>query len=203
MKKRTGKGGRLSEDDLALWRQVTARTEKLDLNNLFNQAVESAPLDLQAARPSSPSATDRFRVERPNAAKKQTSFDLVPSVTDRLKSAPIQMDGKAFKRMSRGKLKPEARIDLHGMTLDRAHPALMRFVMSSQQQGRRLVLVITGKGRNRDDSGPIPVRHGVLRHQVPQWLSMPPLASVVLQVSPAHISHGGAGAYYVYLRRNR
>ncbi|MFG6543173.1 Smr/MutS family protein, partial [Sulfitobacter sp. M22298] len=53
------------------------------------------------------------------------------------------------------------------------------------------------------DGGPIPVRDGVLRHQVPQWLSMPPLSSLVLQVAQAHVSHGGGGAYYVYLRRNR
>jgi DNA-nicking Smr family endonuclease len=89
------------------------------------------------------------------------------------------------------------------MTLDRAHPALTQFILGSHAKGRRLVLVITGKGKMRDEGGPIPVRHGVLRHQVPQWLSMPPLSSAVLQVSQAHISHGGGGAYYVYLRRHR
>ena len=47
------------------------------------------------------------------------------------------------------------------------------------------------------------VRDGVLRHQVPQWLSMPPLSALVLQITQAHVSHGGGGAYYVYLRRNR
>ncbi|MCZ4263335.1 Smr/MutS family protein, partial [Limimaricola sp. G21655-S1] len=41
------------------------------------------------------------------------------------------------------------------------------------------------------------------RHQVPQWLALQPLAQAVLQVTPAHISHGGEGAYYVYLRRIR
>jgi DNA-nicking Smr family endonuclease len=41
----------------------------------------------------------------------------------------------------------------------------------------------------------------VLRHQVPQWLRLPPLGNVVMQVTPAHIRHGGHGAYYVYLRR--
>ena len=113
------------------------------------------------------------------------------------------MDQKTFSRMSRGKLKPEGRIDLHGMTLDRAHSALSRFIMASHGSGKRLVLVITGKGKHRDDGGPIPVRFGVLRHQVPQWLSAPPLATMVLQVSEAHISHGGGGAYYIYLRRMR
>ena len=65
------------------------------------------------------------------------------------------------------------------------------------------MLVVTGKGKDRDTGGPIPVRHGVLRHNVPQWLRMPPLASLVLQITEAHLKHGGGGAYYVYLRRQR
>jgi DNA-nicking Smr family endonuclease len=130
-------------------------------------------------------------------------MDLAPSLPDSLRRVPVQMDKKTFARMSRGKVRPEGRIDLHGMTLDRAHGALVGFIMASHTSGKRLVLVITGKGKNRDEGGPIPVRHGVLRHQVPQWLAAPPLASVVMQVSQAHISHGGGGAYYVYLRRQR
>ena len=113
------------------------------------------------------------------------------------------MDRKAFDQMKRGKLRPEGKIDLHGMTLDRAHPALTRFILGAQAQGKRLVLVVTGKGKQRDDGGPIPVRFGVLRRQVPQWLSLPPMSSVVLQVTQAHLRHGGSGAYYVYLRRTR
>ena len=113
------------------------------------------------------------------------------------------MDKKSFTRLKRGKVKPEARLDLHGLTLDRAHPALSRFILSAQKSGKRLVLVITGKGRDRDDGGPIPVRTGILRHHVPQWLSSPPLSSAVLQVTQSHISHGGEGAFYVYLRRKR
>ena len=89
------------------------------------------------------------------------------------------------------------------MTLERAHTALTRFVLSSYTDQKRLLLVITGKGKNRDVSGPIPVRYGVLRHQVPEWLRLPPLANVVLQVTQAHVSHGGTGAYYVYLRKPR
>jgi DNA-nicking Smr family endonuclease len=113
------------------------------------------------------------------------------------------MDKKAFTRLKRGKLKPEGKLDLHGMTLERAHPALNRFILTAQAQGKRLVLVVTGKGKRRDDGGPIPTRTGVLRHQVLHWLDTPPLSQVVMQVSQAHISHGGGGAYYVYLRRRR
>ncbi|OZA16644.1 MAG: DNA mismatch repair protein MutS, partial [Rhodobacterales bacterium 17-64-5] len=86
-------------------------------------------------------------------------------------------------------------------TLPEAHPELIRFILNAQTQGLRLVLVITGKGKRREDHGPIPQRMGALRHQVPQWLRLPPLGQAVLQVTEAHVRHGGGGAYYVYLRR--
>lgn len=195
---KNGKRGRLSKEDLSLWQRVTERTEKLDLNALFRPEID-APMP----RPDVLRRSRSVVMNRTDVPAKKRGHDLAPSITDQLRATPVLMDKKAFGRMVKGKLKPEGRIDLHGMTLDRAHPALSRFIMQAHRDGKRLVLVITGKGRVRDDGGPIPVRQGVLRHQVPQWLSMPPLSGVVLQVSQSHQSHGGAGAYYVYLRRHR
>jgi len=198
--KRRARG--LNADDLELWRKVTDRTEKLDLKSLFVAQID-------APAPSAPAIQKAKRVVTNNLGgkiegkTKRPAHRLMPSIVDQVSSAPVQMDQKAFTKLKRGKMKPEGRIDLHGMTLDRAHPALTRFILSAHKSGKRLVLVITGKGKMRDDGGPIPVRHGVLRHQVPQWLQMAPLSSAVLQVSQAHISHGGGGAYYVYLRRQR
>ena len=134
-------------------------------------------------------------------ARPVAGHDLAPSLGESLKAAPLQMDAKVHGRMVRGKLLPEARIDLHGMTLAEAHPELIRFVLNAQAAGMRLVLVITGKGKRGEDRGPIPQRMGALRHQVPQWLRLPPLGPAVLQVTEAHLRHGGSGAYYVYLRR--
>ena len=87
------------------------------------------------------------------------------------------------------------------MTLAEAHPALIRFLFAQQADARRLVLVITGKGRPDGGDGPMPQRIGALRHQVPHWLAQPPLGQVVQQVLQAHPRHGGTGAFYVYLRR--
>lgn len=137
------------------------------------------------------------------AASVAPRLDLQTVPGERLAAAPLRMDAKTFQRMGRGRLVPEARIDLHGMTLAEAHPELIRFVLNAHMQGLRLVLVITGKGKPGPDHGPIPTRQGVLRHQVPYWLHMPPLGPVVLQVTEAHLKHGGSGAYYVYLRRLR
>ncbi len=111
----------------------------------------------------------------------------------------LRMDAKTHTRMVRGKLAPEARIDLHGMTLAEAQPELVRFILNAQIDGNRLVLVITGKGKMTHD--PIPRPIGALRHQVPHWLRLPPLSLAVQQVAEAHLKHGGSGAFYVYLRR--
>lgn len=128
---------------------------------------------------------------------------LQPSISDRLSQAPVRMDHATHKKMKRGKLKPEGRIDLHGMTLAQAHPALIGFIQRAQADGKRLVLVITGKGKHRDEPGPIPARRGVLKHQVPAWLRAAPLNAIVLEIREAHLRHGGSGAYYVYLSRPR
>ena len=131
------------------------------------------------------------------------SHDIAPTLAEALSGAALQMDAKAYGKMTRGRLAPEARIDLHGMTLAEAHPALIHFILNARSGGLRLVLVITGKGKRGTDHGPIPQRMGALRHQVPQWLRLPPLGPAVLQVTEAHLKHGGSGAYYVYLKRPR
>ena len=133
--------------------------------------------------------------------RKTPIHNLAPSLAQSLDHAPILMDAKAHARMTRGKLQPEARIDLHGLTLAEAHPELIRFILNAHAAGCRLVLVITGKGKQKPDHGPIPTRLGVLRHQVPLWLRQVPLAPCVLQITESHLKHGGAGAYYIYLRR--
>lgn len=185
---------KLAPDEIELWRRVAERTER--------HSPHPFEPDVALPKPALRKAKD-IVMGKPQPKPRATPYNLEPSLPDKIRHAPVQMDQKSFGKLKRGKLKPEGRIDLHGMTLDRAHPALTQFILSSHGKGRRLVLVITGKGKQRDEGGPIPVRHGVLRHQVPQWLSMPPLASAVLQVMQAHISHGGGGAYYVYLRRHR
>lgn len=192
------KHGRLNNDDLELWRRVTDRTEKLDLRTLFIPEIDAPYPSLPALQRSK-----AVLLGKPAGKPRKHTHNLIPSLPDQIRHVPVQMDQKAFGKLKRGKLAPEGRIDLHGMTLDRAHPVLSRFILSAHKSGKRLVLVITGKGKQRDEGGPIPVRHGVLRHQVPQWLGMVPLSSLVLQVSQAHISHGGEGAFYVYLRRQR
>jgi len=110
--------------------------------------------------------------------------------------APIGRRERA--QLSRGKKEIDARIDLHGMTQTRAHRALFGFLQRAHHEGLTFVLVITGKGKIGGES-----ERGVLRRQVPQWLSLPEFRTLVVGFEEAHIGHGGEGALYVRVRRSR
>lgn len=191
----------LHPEERELWQRIASTATPM---HPTRPAVTETPhpvTRVETPKKTRPDVQD-FRIGQsaPDAAFR---LDLAPSIAERLAHAPVRMDHKAHRNMTRGKLDPEGRIDLHGMTMAEAHPELIRFVLNAHDAGKRLVLVITGKGKRGLDDGPIPQRQGVLRHQVPQWLQLPPLGAVVLQVAQAHLKHGGSGAYYVYLRRSR
>ncbi|MDK3071790.1 Smr/MutS family protein [Sedimentitalea sp. JM2-8] len=184
---------RLTAEEIKLWHQVVEKTERL-------HTTANPPRPLPKPKPAKTPAPRVAATPEAPPVKPAPRLGIQGQTP---KPEPVLMDRKAYGRMKRGKLVPERRIDLHGMTLDRAHPALTRFILSAQASGLRLVLVITGKGKAGADDSPIPGMRGILRRNVPIWLSMPPLAQAVMQVTPAHVSHGGEGAVYVYLRRSR
>jgi DNA-nicking Smr family endonuclease len=109
--------------------------------------------------------------------------------------API--DRRSKQKLARGTQAIDARIDLHGRTQGEAHVVLLRFLHRAQANGAKTVLVITGKG-GRSDSG-----RGVLKRQVPMWLSLPEFRDWVVGFDDAAISHGGEGALYVRVRKKR
>ena len=198
----------------ALWDAHARRYAPLEASRAHRAPAEPprAPPD----RPAPASAPDPFRPPLEPGAPVLFPFrlgeraralhgtrDVAPPLAEALSRAPLAMDRRAHRALVRGRARPEARLDLHGMTLDRAHPALTAFVRRAHARGLRLLLVITGKGRPDDGTEVIPRPRGVLRHQVPAWLARPPLSALVQQIAPAHRRHGGEGAYYVYLRRAR
>jgi DNA-nicking Smr family endonuclease len=193
---------RLRPDELELWQQVARSADPLPKRPApVASEKPKTVFEPQPERPQ-PAPIPAFKLGDKRSVKTETHY-FPRTTSERVKAEPVKMDNKAFGRLKRGKLVPEARMDLHGMTLDQAHPALTRFIVESHTRGFRLVLVITGKGSREDPYDPMPRRRGVLKTQVPMWLRMAPMAPLILQVSEAHQKHGGAGAYYVYLKRIR
>jgi len=187
----------LSDEEQKLWDLVRQSTEPLHTAHFSSLPAPTVkppkiktPRPLRKIKPTGPGKEARLRL------------DLAEDPMQPLSRAPQVLDRRTHDRLRKGKTTPEARIDLHGMTAAQAHAALRGFIHKSHGRGLRLVLVITGKGNTRrEEIGIMPTRSGVLRHALPQWLAAPDLSPLVLQISSAHIRHGGGGAYYVYLKR--
>lgn len=106
------------------------------------------------------------------------------------------LDHRTNERLRRGKMPIEAVLDLHGCRRVEAYEVLKRFLYQSYEDGKRCVLIVTGKGQRA-------VGTGVIKQSFPDWIRDPAVAPFILQYYPAKPQHGGAGAFYVLLRKKR
>jgi DNA-nicking Smr family endonuclease len=164
----------------------------------------------RGARPLKKGASARPVVPAKPRAKpgpKSQAVTLAPK--PRPKPAPAArneaLDRQTARRLERGRVAVEARLDLHGMRQREAHAALRKFLKWAVAKDYRHVLVITGKGAEPDAWASFykEEARGVLRASVPRWLAAPDLAHIVLSYSEAPRRLGGEGALYVRLRRKK
>lgn len=168
----------LSAEERVLW---TAITESIAPLRDSDTAVDGEPSERIASCAETPPAKTRSTALAGNK--------LPPPL------APL---GRRMRtRVARGKEAIDGRLDLHGLTQSEAHAALLRFLRAATARDARLVLVITGKG-GRGDS-----ERGVLKRQIPHWLSLPEFRALVIGFEQAHVAHGGEGALYIRVRRTR
>jgi DNA-nicking Smr family endonuclease len=133
---------------------------------------------------------------RPSARKPSAPL---PELKPETRAHP---DRSTAEKMRRGQMAVEATLDLHGMTLARAEPALAAFLVNAQAQGLRLVLVVTGKGTKVDrETGRI--AEGAIRREFPHWLNAEKNRGRIVAFRSAHVRHGGGGAFYVLLKKIR
>ncbi|MGX6649188.1 Smr/MutS family protein [Maricaulaceae bacterium MS644] len=184
----------LSPEERDLWRRVAKAVNPLD-------AARAKRLDDIAPPSSDP---------RPKPADSPLKTGPINRLARREpERVKIPADRSTEKKVRRGHLEVEARIDLHGLTSARARSDLLGFLRRAQGNGMRQVLVITGKGagaRAQDqrrfepwasDAPPLP---GVLRRSFTQWMTDPAFAPLVSGYAQAHRRHGGSGAFYVMVR---
>jgi DNA-nicking Smr family endonuclease len=176
----------LSEEERALWESVIKQTKPLRKKHRSAEPHAALP-----------------KVESHIAAKAVVPPKLLSPATAPAPAKPVvpplaPLGRREKAQLSRGRKEIEARLDLHGMTQARAHRALSGFLHRAHGDGLTFVLIITGKGKIGAET-----ERGVLRRQVPQWLSQPEFRAFVVGFEEAHIGHGGAGALYVRIRRSR
>ncbi|GLR79217.1 Smr/MutS family protein [Azospirillum oryzae] len=178
-------------DERRLWRLAMRDAEPMP-----GRAIEAEPepvatmaelVEEPVATSLAPPPTARRHPSPPGPAR--------PSHPPLTPGSTANIDRRTGDRFRRGELEIDGRIDLHGMTQAQAHNALAAFVHRAWNEGRRCVLVITGKG----SFGGL----GVLRQATPRWLSDPALRPMVLAIQPARPKDGGDGALYVLIKRRR
>jgi DNA-nicking Smr family endonuclease len=185
-----GKGGKSDEEGHALWERIAETATPLGKRK--HARVKPTPL-----KPERSYHVLKSEVARPAVKPKPKA----PPPTPRRD----ELDRQTSRRLEKGRLEVEAKLDLHGMRQRDAHAALRRFLKSAQGKDYRHVLVITGKGVAQEAAKSFyeEEARGVLRQAVPQWLSDPEFASIVVSFSQAPRRLGGEGALYVRLRRAR
>ncbi len=188
---------KISHEEKSLWRQVTDGIEPLAPDAAAEEApTPSSDPTVKKAR----AAKDKDKAKPaksavPPAAAPPTAPPAAKKHPELTPGKSAGLDKRNAQRLKRGQLRPEARVDLHGMIQSEAHAALNDFIAESYMTGLRSVLVITGKGSVREG--------GVLRRMVPRWLNQPPLRGMVVAIEQATPRDGGGGAYYLLLRRRR
>ena len=211
--------GKIDKTDLDLWQAVVKDIVPIpeDLREKSETIEKSAgkksvKISGQVGSPKSPvlpikpppkSAPKSPPQPNPKPSPKKTTKrpEVIVSAPRALTSPT--MDRRNFNRLQKGQMPIDARLDLHGMTVEQAKLRLKSFLLNAHARGDRVILVITGKGlRSGFDEFNRPNR-GVIREGLPQWVKDKTLAPMIVQITPAHRQHGGDGAFYLYLRRKR
>ncbi len=182
---RQRRGKVLTAADIALWREV-ARSVKPLPGRAPMQPEAEPPAPAQPLKEPAPAPMPR---SAPQAQSKPAPPPLAP------------LERRLRTQLRRGQQSVEAVIDLHGMRQDEAHLALRSFLRREQGRGTKLVLIVTGKGAAGDSL--FGEERGVLRRMVPHWLRLPDLRPLVVGFEEAEQRHGGSGALYIRLRRQR
>ena len=191
----------LSEDEQAAWDRLAESVTPLDpARPIRREAVTgggAAPLT-----PPRPAATPMTkRPKAPMGRSLAPPASTLPASVRRNHHGG-SLDSHWERKLKSGRIDPEVTLDLHDHGLDAAYQRLMRGMAQARAMGARSVLVIAGKSRPVDPADRSHKR-GAIRAKLLDWLAASEHGSAVSAVRKAHRKHGGEGALYIVLRRER
>jgi DNA-nicking Smr family endonuclease len=183
---------RLSPEEAQLWARVVESVKPLRPLPKPAVAIMPEPAPAPSASPApSPAILRRRRpAVPPPPPPPPAPAKPVPGTT---------LDGTWDRRLSRGLVAPDLTLDLHGHNLDTAYGLLDRRLEMAIASEARLLLLVTGKPPGPARTG----NRGAIRAAIGDWLSHSRHAGAIAAVRNAHPRHGGAGALYIVLRRQR
>ncbi|HUC63426.1 MAG TPA: Smr/MutS family protein [Alphaproteobacteria bacterium] len=192
-------GAPLPSDEVELWRRAMR-----DATPIARKATAPLPKPLPLGPRTLEPRASAPQAPAPNSIPRSDLPRPVPVGPPALAPGEARdMDKRTAERLRRGELEIDGRLDLHGHTVVEAHKALAAFIERAWRARQRCLLVITGKGRAPEGELGAEARVGVIKAGVPRWLNEPGLRGRILAISDARPQHGGSGALYVLLKRQR
>ncbi len=198
MKKRRARS--LSSEETRLWVSIARTATPLKGKSAPDLPPEEPALSPPPASPAPPPPPGFGAAPRGDVAL-PAAWSLPPYVPPgsagpaktRLPSLhPIERPTR--RKIGKGRIALDDRVDLHGQTEATAHGVLLFFLRQAQAKGARHVLVITGRGASFGSTG-------TLKRALPHWFATPEFRLLVAGYEPAERGHGGEGAFYVRVRR--
>ncbi|WP_017932335.1 Smr/MutS family protein [Robiginitomaculum antarcticum] len=172
----------LTSEDAQIWRRV-AKTVRLAPDKILPDVADLPGGDVNPSGQTKLPSKRKPKIRAPYTAPQAY---VAPSLKP--------LDQALDRKTRRGKISVDMKIDLHDLTQDEALAALVQGLGRARARRAKCVLVVTGKGSVT--SG------GVLRRRLPEWLARADIRPMIARYAPAHIRHGGSGAWYVYLKSN-
>lgn len=187
-----GQRRRLSDEEVILWHRVGRTVTPLRDRPLVSPAViEDAEREFREAMDGKRTVT---KIPQETDIRSPFPHDRSPPAPNPKPRVEPHIDRPTTRKLAKGRIAIDAKIDLHAMTQDLAYDRLYAFIADQRSRGARHVLVVTGKGRSLGSEG-------VLKRMVPVWLNSARFAGLVSGYSSASRHHGGEGAIYVRLRK--
>lgn len=185
----------LTEDEHRLWKAFSKKIEPLkdreeEITEEQDQPVTSTPSIKKSDNKTKTS--NSVRKPSPNI----NNLDQKVKKFSYLNAGQFDdIDHNLAKKLKKGQLKIQAQIDLHGFTRAEAMHAFSNFIHDTYHEQKRSLLVITGKGKLFDPS--------VIRTSLPSWINQLSIRPFILCFCEAIPKHGGAGAFYILLKKKR
>jgi DNA-nicking Smr family endonuclease len=140
-------------------------------------------------------ANTNLTTEKENKSK--TNKDYI--IQNTIQTSPLN------KKLKKGKIPIDKKVDFHGLSVELAKIKFLKTIDSCFYSNKRCILFITGKGINKNNFEGLhnKLYEGKIRNEILNWANQKNVVSKILNISLAGYSHGGDGAFFVYLRKNK
>ncbi len=191
---------KLTKEEQGLWQKISADIHPLKPKSRIKIEAEKKTHRRSRAIESGADSSNSL-ASLPSAATRESEGSSTRRQETLIEGRMVGIDRRQAGRFKRGRMEIDGTLDLHGYTQKEAHRALLSFLTNAQKQGARCILIVTGKGTL--NKGTSDREKGVLRSSLPRWLNEAPFRPLVLALEKARPQHGGDGAFYILLKKNK